>query len=155
MNEEELKRKAFYERERKRKDEFKESIDLTPVFQWLSKVTGLELNFVYDTNKQDMISFESNNIVDKIGAIGLAFESVVIDTFGNGITSTKPTIYDTEKIDYDKDYDLYYWASIHFSYRHVGGGTNGVEFATVQYVNGEWKFTLLKEKYKSKEGFAC
>lgn len=140
---EKQKRKDYHDRTDKRMNEFKQNLDLNPLFDWLREVTGInDLKFEVDRKQDNRIYWSSQNIVDKVGVMKFAFSEVVIESFSNGIATTAPDYYSSEKIDYDKDYDLYYWVSIHFAYRAKGGGTNGVDLASAQYKDGKWKFDI-------------
>ncbi|WP_299994548.1 hypothetical protein [uncultured Clostridium sp.] len=146
-NLEELKEK-FYERENKRKLELLRTLDLEPLFNWLRAVTGIvELEFEVEKDEKDFeIEFKSQNIVEYSGIMQLNFTGLYIEDFGSGINSTKPRYYDNEEIDYTKDYDIYYWASIHFNYEHIDGGTNGAKLGSAIYKNGKWEFSLEKDR---------
>lgn len=143
---EEAKRDAYYERTYKRIEEYQKNLDLTPLFNWIKEVTGIsDLKFNVEKtnrNKDYRIEFESDNIIDKCGVMKFAFNDVRINSFGNGVTTTAPNYYDSEKIDYNKDYDLYYWVSLHFSYQLVEGGSNGCKFGRAMCKEGKWEFKL-------------
>ena len=144
-------RDKFYERENIRKEELVKALDMEPLFNWLREVTGLDLKFevqrIADKNRDEYrIDFTSQNIVQHSGIMQLNFTELYIDTFGNSVSSSKPDYYDKEEIDYTKDYNLYYWVSIHFSYKHIGGGSNGTKLGSATCKNGEWEFSLLKDE---------
>lgn len=144
MEEKDL-RENFYNREQERKEEFKNKLDLEPLFDWLREKTGIkDLEFEVEKTK-DSVDFCSQNIAHKAGVASLMFKELYINNMGTGICSTAPKYYDSEEIDYTKDYDIYYWTSIHFSYHHYKGGSNGHSFGVATYKNNEWKFELDKD----------
>lgn len=150
----EEERDAYYERTKKRVQEYADNLDLTPLFNWLKEITGInDLTFEVkkDTDAgKPRLNWESNNIVDKIGVMKFAFKDVRLESFGNGVTTTAPDYYDSEVIDFNKDYDVYYWCSVHFGYEHIDGGTNGASIGKAVCKEGKWSFSLDTERYKNR-----
>lgn len=141
-------RENFYNREKERKEKFKNELDLEPLFNWLREVTGIkELKFEIEITK-DSVEFCSQNISDKSGVASLMLKELYINNFSSAVTSTAPRYYDDEEIDYTKDYDIYYYTSIHFSYSHYMGGSNGHDFGKATYKDGKWEFKLDKDRDK-------
>ena len=101
------------------------------LFNELKRVTGInDLKFTY-TIKEDRygmprITFESQDLVDRVGFLKLIFQDIKISNFNSQV------LY--------KDDKFIYWCTIDFHYNHPGGGSNGKTFYSARYINNTWEF---------------
>ena len=112
---------------------FAESIDMTELFDHIKSITGLsdlKFNYKITTNRYDepYITFESQDLVEKVGFLKLIFSSISISQFNSEI------IYSKESDEY------YYWGTANFRYDHPSGGSNGCTFLRFRYIHGYWEF---------------
>jgi len=111
--------------------EFAESIPMNELFEELKKVTGInDLKFTYkitgSRNGMPRISFQSQDLVDKVGFLKLIFAEIHISEFNSEI------LY--------RDNDFIFWCTVDFHYNHPGGGSNGKTFYTARYKNNCWEY---------------
>lgn len=113
--------------------EFAESIPMDELFNELKRVTGIpDLKFTYkiggSRTGMPHITFESQDLVDKVGFLKLIFADIRVSNFNSEI------IY--------KNDQFMYWCTVDFHYNHPGGGSNGKTFYTARYVNNCWQFEI-------------
>lgn len=114
-------------------NEFVDSIQFDELFDYIRKVTGLnDLKFVTtvkeNRNGKPVISFTSQNIVDKVGFLKLIFSSLTVANFNS-------------EIKYKSEIESFiYWCTVAIQYEHPNGGSNGVTFLRAIYKNGYWEF---------------
>ena len=122
-------RKEIIERS---KEEFIKTIDLEPLYEEIRNLVGdKEIYFNYEIRK-DYIDIKSNELIDKIGMMGIALKSVRLETFNSSIT------YD------QKEQKAYWWGSIDFRYQIADGGTNGMEVLRFELRDGKYLFRKVK-----------
>jgi len=114
-------------------------IDFTPLFQAISKKLGLvnALEFskpmIEHRNRCFYVECESVNIADRVGILASVLDRVGISFFNSCI----------KKDGMNGRY--FFCASVHFSYQHIVGGSNGLEFATVWFDNETgWTFRFVE-----------
>lgn len=94
---------------------FIESIDfyeLESIIEQHLDITGLDLHVKTESRRNRIyVSYESDNLIDQCGMMSNMFSSVVIDDFGASISV--------------HDGQLVYFPSIHMSWEHIDGGSNG------------------------------
>jgi len=123
------------------KIEFANSIDFSELFRHAEKLAGLELTFskpeirASDCGERVFISFRSNNIAASCGVFGKILEYCVIENFSSAV-------YENE------DGELKYCVSVHISYQHHAGGSNGMELFIACYSNGEWNFMDVEPRQR-------
>ena len=107
--------------------DFVEKIPIEELFSEIRKITGLsDLKFSYKISEdrrlgKPRITFESEDIVNKVGFLKLMFSTLIISQFSSEITEDR----DTGKI--------FWWGSVDFSYNHPSGGSNGYTFLRFTY----------------------
>lgn len=114
--------------------EFAESIDLTPLYDKLKEMTGIDsLSFtdrVIARTGDVYIDIKSNDIIDYCGVFKLALTECHIETFNSGIVISE----DTD--------EPYWWGTMDLRYTHKGGGFNGSRILRFSYNEepGNWLF---------------
>jgi hypothetical protein len=113
---------------------FAEAIDFEPLFDRIRLGAGVQCEFDQPEIKiwhgQDVyIDFKSENIVEKIsGPFGKILSECYLESCSNCVVLDERT--NTNR----------YWASVHVSYEHKDGGSNGMELLRAEYRDGEWIF---------------
>lgn len=112
---------------------FAESINMNELFDEIRRLTGIsDLKFTYKikTNRYDepYITFESQDLIEKVGFLKLMFSSIKIDQFNSEVKYNEDTK------------EFYYWGTAHFSYTHPSSGSNGCTFLDYAYKNNNWIF---------------
>jgi len=115
------------------KKEFADSIDFSELFRHAEIFSGMKLTFGKPEVKERRgqvvsIYFQSDNIAATCGIFGKILEYCQIENFSS-------EVYEDEESG-----ELRYWVSVHISYQHHSGGSNGMELFTARYQNGEWTF---------------
>jgi len=114
------------------KKEFANGIDFSGLFRHAEIYSGTELTFSKPevTERRGVVSieFQSNNIADTCGIFGKILEYCKVENFSSEVCEDK------------ESGELRYWVSVHVSYQHHNGGSNGMELFTARYQNGEWFF---------------
>lgn len=111
-----------------------EQVPMDELYDYIRKITGLaDLKFttkiVEDRYGRPRITFQSQDLVEKVGFLKLMFSSIVISQFNS-------------EIKFNEDLgDYYFWGTISFSYDHPSGGSNGCTFGTFWYKNNAWTFS--------------
>lgn len=113
-----------------------EQVDLSPLWQEIRKVTGLDdLNFSYkikETRSGLSLDFTSQNLAERTGFLKLMFKDLFITQFSSGIIWKSKTV--------DEPYASI-WGSVDFTYNHPGGGSNGISFLRYWYSDKRgWEF---------------
>jgi hypothetical protein len=122
------------------KIEFGKNIDFAELFRHAELFSGMALTFSEPKVREGHsggvhIEFQSNNISDSCGIFGKILEYCVIHTFSN-------SVFEDDKIG-----ELKYWASIHISYQHHDGGSNGMDLFSAKYSkSGGWEFKDVKPR---------
>lgn len=92
--------------------------------EFINKHLGVKVNGTARAGRRDSVSVESSPISNKeYGIFQYAMKSVSIDTFSGGSI-------DWQNVGHQEDnfeFHGYIWFTIHFSYTHTGGGSNGCE----------------------------
>lgn len=118
------------------------------LFGFIDAYLGEKMNFSYTVDeKRRKIDIESKTDLADKPFICLAWKKFTIENFGGGLSCDAP--YYVEELDYSKPVNcVYYWMSIHYSYQHISGGTNGAEIGTAFFKEKDlqWTFIPLKEK---------
>lgn len=141
--------KAYYVRTDKRIEQFIENIPFNELYDYIRKiidVPDLKFNMTIKEGRNGLYPMiESEDITEYIGVMKFAFSEMTIGTFNSSVSVNTPKDYND--MDYTQDYPLDYWCTIHFSYRHYGGGTNGADFLTAWYDDKSgWTFRLEKDR---------
>jgi hypothetical protein len=132
--------KKIYDYTREEIDVFWDALDIKPINDFFSKTLGYELKLekVREPNDHRNDVYYSlqdpTNIVDKNPIVKAAWQEMNICTFNSQITTDEETG------------TLRYWATIHLSYRHWGGGTNGAEIGRAFFTNGEWQIVASQKE---------
>jgi hypothetical protein len=120
---------------------FATEIDFTPLFKTISKKLGLAktLKFspprLYERCGEFHFDCESANIADQVGVLALILNEVRITFFSNRMMK------DEERNCH------FFWAAVHFSYRHMSGGSNGLDFLTACFENEKgWTFKFAEPR---------
>ena len=127
------------------------------MFDYIRKLIGMpDLKFTVEVNtyhNQDYIEFKSEDIHDNF-LIRNAWEEFKVSNFNSNLYKQKYEDgldrYDSKETDLSKPAKVQYWWSIHFSYRHWGGGTNGAEIASA-WVDDKFNWTFKSEKERHEE----
>lgn len=85
--------------------------------------------------------FDAECEQDLVGASGIFAKVLVkckIDTFSSCITYTVETGYRV-------------WFTLHLSYQHFNGGSNGMNIAAFRFENGEWTMSDYKKENEEEE----
>lgn len=138
-------------------EELKDPKKLEPMFDYIRKLIGMpDLKFTVEVNtyhNQDYIEFKSEDIHDNF-LIRNAWEEFKVSNFNSNLFKQKYEDgfdrYDSKETDLSKPAKVQYWWSIHFSYRHWGGGTNGAEIASA-WVDDKFNWTFKSEKERHEE----
>jgi len=115
------------------KIEFGKGIDFSGLFRHAELFSGMALTFSKPEVREGRgggvhIEFQSNNIAASCGIFGKILEYCVIEPFSNSVFEDEETG------------ELRYWASIHITYQHHAGGSNGMDLFSARYSNGVWEF---------------
>jgi len=114
---------------------FGTAIDFTELFDYIKQFTG-HANLTFTNNGVECttrrnywsIKWQSSEIAPaELGVFGKILSSCVVSPFNNEISN--------------KDGVCSYWTTVHISYRHKSGGSNGMELFTARFVNGKWSFS--------------
>lgn len=111
---------------------FAESIPMDELFSEIKRVTELpDLKFTYkiveSRTGMPRITFQSQDLVDKVGFLKLIFQELVISEFNSEIFS--------------KDGEYIFWCTVTISYEHPDGGSNGKTFYMANYSKKRgWEF---------------
>lgn len=120
----------------KSKDELIETINLEPLYNEIRKVvrdTSIKFNSeIIEGRCGKYIKIESEDLIDRIGMMGVALKSVKLETFNSSIEFNQ----ETEK--------AYWWGSIDFRYEIADGGSNGLHVLYFNLKNGEYTFRRVK-----------
>lgn len=114
--------------------EFAESIDLSPLYNKLKQMLGInDLSFTDKLVARPgniYIDIKSNNIIDYCGVFKLALSECHVETFNSSIIISEDTN------------EPYWWGTFDLRYAHKNGGTNGVKFLRFSYNEkpNEWLF---------------
>ena len=118
---------------------FATEIDFTPLFQAVSKKLGLAdtLEFstprLYERRGDFHVDCQSANIADHVGVLASILNEVRITFFSNRMMKNE------ERGCY------FFWVSVHVSYRHIAGGTNGLDFVLASFENKKgWTFQFVE-----------
>lgn len=141
-------------------EELKKPENLEPLFDYIRNLIGMpDLKFTVEVNNyqnKDYIEFESDDIHDNF-LIRNAWEEFKVSNFNSGLYTQKYEdglggYHPPKETDVTKLAEVHYWWSIHFSYRHWGGGTNGAEIADA-WVDDKfnWTFKSKKERHEENE----
>lgn len=140
-------------------EELKKPENLEPLFDYIRNLIGMpDLKFTVEVNNyqnKDYIEFASEDIHDNF-LIRNAWEEFKVSNFNSGLYTQKYDDgldrYGSKETDITKLAEVHYWWSIHFSYRHWGGGTNGAEIADA-WVDDKfnWTFKSKKERHEQLE----
>ena len=111
--------------------EFAQTIDFTDLFDRVREIADVKCQFQtpkITTNYEGsvFIQFESDNIADQCGPFGKILESCQIENFSGYVTRDRDTG------------EIYYWLTVSLRYRHIGGGSNGMDLCRAQYNHGTW-----------------
>lgn len=138
-------------------EKLKDPKSLEPLFDYIRKLIGMpDLKFTVEVNKyqnKNYIEFKSEDIHDNF-LIRNAWEEFKVSNFNSGLSTQKYEDgldkYGPKETDLTKPAEVHYWWSIHFSYRHWGGGTNGAEIADA-WVDDKFKWTFKSEKERHEQ----
>ena len=141
-------------------EEIKKPENLEPLFNYIRNLIGMpDLKFTVEVNNyqnKNYIEFESDDIHDNF-LIRNAWEEFKVSNFNSGLYTQKYEdglggYHPPKETDVTKLAEVHYWWSIHFSYRHWGGGTNGAEIADA-WVDDKfnWTFKSKKERHEENE----
>ena len=123
--------------------------NMSSLFSLINSLVEKDMCFSYSVNKEKQtISIKSDKDLSDEPIICLAWKEFRIANFGGGLSCGEP--YYTAGIDYSKPVEkVYYWMDIHFSYTHLGGGSNGASIGTAYfYEDGKWSFKSDREIYR-------
>ena len=96
--------------------------------EFIAKHLGVKVNAKATIGRRDYVSLESAPLPNKdYGVFQYGMKSVTIDSFAGGQINSQ------EDKENSFEFHGYIWFTIHFSYEHVDGGTNGCKL----YVPGE------------------
>ena len=118
----------------------------------INRKLGLNLTWtqqIKDTRGRKYIDCESSNIpLDSIGVCKYLFRQINLGSFNSDAyipqVRNKETYYDEYEM--EKEPVAKYWMTIHFSYEHTGGGSNGHEFCTCWFEDNKWKVRFVEEE---------
>ena len=124
---------------------FWQGIDIMPVNEFFSKLLNLSVKLEKHTgqNYNKQISYalaDTTNIATQSAITAAAWSEMNVQSFGCNINVDKATG------------ELYFWATIHLSYKHWGGGSNGAEIGSVTYTKGAWEIESTQERNKDRRG---
>ncbi|MEE3344848.1 MAG: hypothetical protein VZS44_12195 [Bacilli bacterium] len=116
--------------------EWAENIPMDMLFMEIKRLTGLsDLKFtykVYEGNNGLRISFESQDLTDKVGFLKLMFSEIKITDFSSKITYNEKE---------DGTIEYVYWGTTDFKYEHPSSGRNGYSFLSFAYTDRKgWVF---------------
>lgn len=118
------------------KEEFAKEIDLEPLYNEIRNVVGdATINFnseIKEGRCGKYIEIQSEELIDKIGMMKAALNSVTLNTFNTSIEFDK----NTKK--------AYWWGSIDFKFEIANGGSNGMHVLYFQLKDGEYTFRHVK-----------
>ncbi len=117
---------------------FVETIPFDELFSYIKQVSSLnDLSFNL-TIKEDrygfpLVKFRSQDLVDRVGFLTLIFKSLEISNFNSEV------VFKTEE-------DCFiYWCTVHVSYTHPDGGSNGKSFMHAVYKHNTWSFNNYED----------
>lgn len=122
--------------------EFVKTIPMDELYDVIRRITNLpDLTFTeqikIDKWDQPQISFESQDIADKVGFLRLMFKEIQIANFNSSVKYV-----DNEDDPTQPGY-FYYWGTACFRYTHPNGGSNGCDFLSFKYIQNQgWKFDI-------------
>lgn len=139
-----------YEEWMARADEAKEkftqeAFDALPnLYRILNNKIGMNLTYDASMKKsaygEERINIRSSDL-SLDGWTKFLFRSVVLETFNSSVgVSTTDGEYNMSK-----EPKAYYWMTVNFEYEHTGGGSNGHDFATCWFEDGQWKVRFVDE----------
>ena len=108
----------------KEQKDFLQNMSIEPIEKYISNMVGFPVTFFrYYDNEIMTMTLKTPNIVSKAGCCKAMLSELYIETFG------KVHFY-IDQITGEQNIDF---PSIHFSYKHKTGGTNGSEIGRVKY----------------------
>jgi hypothetical protein len=118
---------------------FWESLDLTIVNEYFSKMLGTNIDMKLILKKTDNIQYlydlkDENNIAPTNAITDSACEYMNVHGWSPYISVDKDTG------------DLQFHSSINLKYKHWGGGTNGATIGYIFFSKGEWKIYSTKDE---------
>lgn len=142
-------------------EKLKDPKNLEPLFDYIRNLIGMpDLKFTVEVNtyqNKNYVEFASDDIHDNF-LIRNAWEEFKVSNFNSGLYTQKYDDgldrYGSKETDLSKPAEVHYWWSIHFSYRHWGGGTNGAEIADA-WVDDKFKWTFKSKKERHEENEAA
>lgn len=78
------------------------------------------------------IKIQSEELIDKIGMMGIALKSIRLETFNSSLAFNQ------------KEEKAYWWGSIDFQYDIADGGSNGMHVLYFQFEDGKYTFNRVK-----------
>jgi len=120
-------------------EEFWQGLDITPVNEFFSKLLNLPVKLEKQASKnyRNDVRYalaDPTNIAAQSAITNAAWREMYVQTFGCAVSINKETG------------ALYFWADIHLSYRHWGGGTNGATIGNIMYANGAWEIESEQQR---------
>lgn len=115
--------------------------NMEKLFDLINNFVGEDMDFHYTVDfEKQKISIASGVDLSDRPFIRFAWKEFYIENFGGGVGCDEP-YYSTDR-DYSKPVkEVWYWMSIHYSYRHIDGGTNGASIGTAVFnEDGNWTF---------------
>lgn len=138
-------------------EKLKDPKNLEPLFDYIRNLIGMpDLEFTVEVNNynnKDYIEFKSEDIHDHF-LIRNAWAKFRVSNFNSGLYKQKYEDgldrYNSKETDLTKLAEINHWWSIHFSYQHWGGGTNGAEIADA-WVDDKFNWTFKSEKERHEQ----
>lgn len=109
-----------------------ENIPMEGLWEELRRITGLfDLKFtsrVEERNNYLRVTYQSQDLVDKVDFLKLLFSEIYIENFNSNIIESE-------------DGKFKYWGTASFRYKHPDGGRNGYSFLEMWYSDDKgWEF---------------
>ena len=118
---------------------YAQTVDFTELFEHLQEFTKVKCTFyqpeiTVSYNGSVHVNFSSENIAPQSGPFSVILENCCFASFSNYVVEDKETG------------ELWYWVSANLQYRHVDGGSNGMEVCEAHYRDGAWRFWNAGER---------